>query len=109
MNLDLPSDYNVSDGEANNLVYLILKYAVNWQMRAADFAVVKIMQDGSIAGPRGIQKLVEDTCEYAWDHLIGEPDNVSVEQLIEHITPVLEEWYRLTTLEQRQDTGPVKS
>ena len=105
MNLDIPGDYKVEEGEANNLVYLTLKYTVGWQMRAADFGVMLLMQNGQITGTQGIQKLVEDTCEYAWDHIAGEPDDTSTEQLIEHITPIIEEWYKGTTPEQRQNTG----
>jgi len=105
MKLNLPDDYVVAEGEANNLVYLTLKYTVGWNMRACDFQVMFIMQEQPITGQAGIEKLVKDTCEFAWDHIAGEPDEFTAEQLYEHMETILQEWYDNTTREQRENTS----
>ena len=105
MKLNVPDDYIVGDGEANNLVYLILKYTIDWQMRECDLQVMLMMQERPITGTEGIKKLISDTCDYAWDHISGEPDEFSPEDLIKHITPAIENWYANSTPEERQNTA----
>jgi len=107
MKTPIADDYELGEGEINNVVYLVLKYTVGWGMRACDLAVCKLMAEGpdqKIRGNEGLEKLVRETCEYAWDHIAGEPDEPTTEQLYEHIAPVITEWYEKTPAEQRQIT-----
>jgi GNAT superfamily N-acetyltransferase len=103
-NLDaLPADYRPSEREFDNLVYLALKYSVGWAMRSTDKAVVLSMT-GDARGPDGIRQLTRVACEYAWDHLAGEPDEYTPEQLVAHVLPVIDNWYATTTPDQRAST-----
>jgi len=106
LNIDVPDDYRPSDGEIDNIVYLICKYTVSWPMRPADLAVCKMMagQQG-LTGKEGIVHLVEVTCEYVWDHIAGEPDDTSPDDFFEHMKLMLEEWYKNSTPEERANTG----
>ena len=109
LELDLPVDYKPSAGEINNIVYSTLKYTINWAMRACDLGVCVMMAGGAeaIVGNAGVSKLVEVTCEYAWDHLSGEPDEFTAEQLFEHMKPCFHEFYKNFTVEERSDTTPI--
>ena len=53
----------------------------------------------------GIDKLVRESCEYAWDHLAGEPDDFSVDDLYEHVKEGFENWYASSTPEERTSTS----
>lgn len=103
--LELPvaDDYVPSEGELNNIVYLICKYTVGWQMRTADLAVCVLMAGGqeAIVGNAGLTKLVEETCEYVWDHICGEPEEPTADQFFDHIKPALQAWYAESTPEER--------
>ncbi len=103
MKLNIPENYKPNNGEINNLVYLTLKYTIKWPMRAADLAVIKTMV-GEIEGEKGITQLIEQTCEYAWDHICGETDEFTPYQLVKHITPVLQDWYQNTSQKERSNT-----
>jgi len=106
VSLDLPvaDDYVPSAGELNNLVYLICKYTVSWQMRATDLAICLSLA-GKVVGNEGLSKLCSVTCDYVWDHICGEPDNASASEFFEHMKPILQGWYENTTPEQRSDTN----
>jgi hypothetical protein len=74
-------------GELNNIVYLTMKYLAGWQMRQCDLGVVLAMNT-----PKSLKELDEAfvpvLAEYVWDHLMGEPDEVTTEDLeygIRHI------------------------
>lgn len=103
MKVNVPEDYVPSAGEVDNLVYLCCKYTAGWQMRACDLAVVKMMAPDP-RGPDGIERLARQACEYVWDHICGEPEGTSAEKLLEHMSPILEEWYLKTTPEDRAKT-----
>jgi|WetSurMetagenome_2_1015567.scaffolds.fasta_scaffold1781515_1 hypothetical protein len=64
MNIDLPTDYQLSDGEIDNIVYLTCKYTVGWQSRSVDVSVMKLMLGTTVRGKEAVTKLVENTCEY---------------------------------------------
>jgi len=104
LNINVPSDYTPSDGEVDNLVYLTCKYTIGWNMRACDLAIMKIMA-GEMQGAEGISRLVENTCEFVWDHISGEPESFSGESLFEHMREPLEAWYAGTTPEERALTS----
>lgn len=104
LGLPVAADYQPSDGELDNLVYLCLKYTVGWPMRQADKAVV-LMMAGEVTGDEGISRVVEQACEYAWDHLAGEPDEFDADKLFDHIKPLLLEWYQNSTPEDRAKTS----
>lgn len=107
LTIDVPEDYEPSAGELDNFVYLVCKYTAGFQMRNCDLAVCTMMAStGSpIRGSAGLARLLDVTCEYAWDHLAGEPDEISPEDLVEHMVPLLEEWYSKTTAEKRAVTS----
>jgi len=100
LNVNVPEGYKPSDGEINNFVYLACKYTIGWAMRQVDLAVCKSMA-GEIVGKEGLERLLDVTTEYVWDHLAGEPDEPSAEQLALHMKPLLEEWYSTSTPEGR--------
>ena len=103
LNIEIPDDYKPSDGELDNLVYLALKYGANWQMRGCDKQVVLVMCENTI-GSVGISKVLETACEYAWDHILGEPDEGTPEDMYNHLKPLIEEWYSKSTVEERANT-----
>lgn len=107
LELPIPDDYKPSPGELNNFVYLVSKYTVGWIPRQADHAVCLMMAGGAdtIVGNEGLTKLCEVTCEYLWDHICGEPENPTAEELFDHIKPALQYWYQNSTVEERADTG----
>jgi hypothetical protein len=107
LNIDLPADYKPSIGELNNLAYITFKYTVGWRMREADFQVSLLMSGGqdNIAGKDGISNFIMNTCEYAWDHICGEPDQFAPIDLYNHLKPYVEVWYKEYTREERDDTS----
>lgn len=107
MKLEIPQDYVPSAGEINNIVYLCCSYTVGWPMRATDLAVCEMMRDKTLTGQAAIENLVQVACEYVWDHICGEPEEPSVEQLTDHMHSVMEKWYEHTTPEERADISPV--
>lgn len=104
MNLGIADDYVPSDGELDNLVYLVLKYTVGWPMRPTDKLVCLTMA-GPVVGTAGIENLIRQTCEYAWDHIAGEPDEFSPDDLYSHMAVAIEKWYASTSVMERADTG----
>ena len=64
MKRHLPSDYVMSRGEMDNLIYLTLKHGCNWPMRQADKTVVLLMfaqQEKAKVGSDGIANLIIGT------------------------------------------------
>lgn len=106
LELPVPDDYVPSEGELNNIVYLVCKYTANWPMRTADLSVCLLMAGGQeeIIGNEGLTRLVEQTCEYVWDHICGEPEEPTADQFFDHIKPILQHWYSNTTPEDRANT-----
>jgi hypothetical protein len=101
------AEYKPSLGELNNLAYLVFKYGVGWGMRQADLSVCLMMVGGAeaVKGDEGLSKFVYTVCEYAWDHIAGEPEEFDADKLFDHMKPALQEWYKNTTPEQRADIG----
>jgi hypothetical protein len=79
---------------------------VGWAMRQCDLAVCVALAGGkdAIVSDAGLSKLCEVTCEYLWDHVCGEPDVWTSEDLFEHIKPCLQNWYNTSTPEERAKT-----
>lgn len=103
LDLPIPEDYVPGEGELNNIVYLICKYTVGWAMRSADLQICKQMV-GDIRGNAGLSRLCEVTCSYLWDHICGEPDDFTPDQLFDHIKPGLQEFFN-QSVEERNDIG----
>ena len=102
--LGLPSDYLPSQGELNNVCYVVCRYGANWPMRSTDLAVCLFMIDRAIRELRGdplVSEFLWVVCDYVWDHILGEPESPTVEQLFDYIRPGIEEWYRVTDPEAR--------
>jgi len=106
LELPIEDSYVPSAGELNNFVYLVCKYTVNWGMRACDLQVCLMMAGGAeeIKGNAGLTKLCEVTCEYLWDHVCGEPEEPTTDQLFDHIKEGLQAWYKNSTPEERAAT-----
>ncbi len=101
----LPATYQPSEGEYNNLVYLTLMIAAQHQMRAADLALMQAMcPRRDMFGPQAIDDLVHVVIEYAWDHVMGEPEDPSEETLWQYVSPMLEVWYKDVQIEDRANT-----
>ena len=108
LELNLPEDYKLSEGEIDNIVYLTCKYTVQWPMRQVDLQVCKMMagldKPTPPTGSKAVGKLLEVTCDYLWDHVCGEPDDFTAKSLFEHMEPALKQWYSSTTPEDRAKT-----
>jgi hypothetical protein len=103
MQIDIKEDHIPSDKEYNNLCYLTCKYTVQWPMRLADLYMCKMAaQVEDLKGAPAIEHFVRVTCGYLWDHICGEPGDVDPDNLYEHIKPIIEEWYKVTTPEERE-------
>lgn len=102
LNIDIAPDYTPSDGEINNLVYFTLKYSAGWPMRQCDLMAIQNMT-GPIQGAKGIDTLIHNICEFAWDHIRGEPTEFSADDLYHQIKPMVENYYTNTTVKQRSD------
>lgn len=104
LSLKLPEGYELSDGEVDNIVYLTCKYTIGWGMRACDKAVCDMMRDKKARGQEAVENLLEVATEYVWDHICGEPEEPSQEQLFDAMVPLLNEWFSKTTPEERAKT-----
>lgn len=89
----LADNYRLTDGEINNVVYLTCRFTVDWSMRGCDLAVCRMLVGGEIVGDSGVLRLIEETCEYVWDHICGETDEFTPEQLIEHMIPPMVKFF----------------
>jgi len=105
MKIDISSDYVLEKGEIDNIVYLTFKYGAGWNMRVVDLVVCQHMAGSPLVGPMGVKKLLAVTVEYLWDHILGEPGNKSAADIAKHMVPIFEEWYRVTTPEERRNTA----
>ena len=105
MILGLPKDYQLTAGEINNIVYVTCKHTVGWPMRSADLAICQMMCDKNLKGDESVANLLEVTCEYLWDHICGEPEDFTPEDLVKHIEPGIVDWFQKTTQEERSNTG----
>lgn len=100
----VPGDYAPSEGEIDNLVYMVCKYTVGWGMRACDLAAVKMTGPREVRGEEGLRALTRAACEYVWDHICGEPEEPTADDLYAHMAPMLSEWYANSTPEERAST-----
>lgn len=101
--MNIPDDTPLLDGERNNIVYLVLRFEAGWGMRDADFAVIESLCDKSLTGSAAIQDIIHRSCEYAWDHLLGEPDTPTAEDIERHATLIIEQWFAGTTQAERSN------
>lgn len=91
-------------GELNNLCYLSMKYIMGWQMRHADFAAIQIT--GGI--PTSMEELDKEyipaIAEYMWDHLMGEPETPTTEDLEYAIRAIRDQLFTMDE-KTRNDIG----
>jgi hypothetical protein len=76
-------EYQPSEPERRLVVKQVLA-AVDWPMREVDLQIVE-----SIVGKQGredLGALIETACEYAWDHICGEPDDWAPDDFTAGIT-----------------------
>lgn len=97
MAYNVPNDYRMTDNEINNVVYLISKYLFNWGMRECDLQICIIMSDLGTnprpSGPDAIDRLVNATSEYLWDHVAREPDEFPLETVVKEATGITEAFF----------------
>lgn len=84
-----------TQNELDNLAYLSMKYIAGWLMRSCDFEVVKL-----IAGPVDSisamkEKFVPALAEYMWDHLMGEPDDPTQDDVQQTILALTDSLYSM--------------
>jgi hypothetical protein len=76
-----PATHVPTINELNNLCYLSFKYIAGWHMRQCDFAVVTMM-GGTPTSVNDIDTQYGPAlAEYIWDHILGEPDDFTVEDI----------------------------
>jgi hypothetical protein len=79
-----------TSNEVDNICYLSMKYGIGWMMRQADLMVVtKMLGDGDV------NQLQDILSEYMWDHLMGEPENPTVEDIKLIVGAVTRNFYTL--------------
>lgn len=107
LGLPISDEYLPSYGELDNLAYITCRGTINWPCRTADFVVCLNAAGGpdNIKGDKGISNYVSVICDYLWDHVMGEPENPTAQQLFAHIQAPLFEWYENTTPEERAVTA----
>lgn len=84
-----------TDNELNNIVYLSCKYIAGWPMRTADFAVVKIMGGEPTSVDKLDERFIPALADYLWDHIMGEPDSPTTEQIMEGCKIIRDILFRL--------------
>jgi hypothetical protein len=99
-------DYNThkpTEGELNNLCHLSMRYTINWTMRHADFAIVRMMGGEPQTVRELDEKFIPELADYMWDHLMGEPETPTPEMLTEAIKVFRDMLYSMDE-EVRNDT-----
>lgn len=96
-----------SEGEANNAVYLTLKYVCGWPMREADWQMIRHMAEAQAKAAHREKATLDEyvgvTLEYANDHLFGRRGNVP-RKAYKAAAYFLNEWIAKTTPEERAKT-----
>jgi hypothetical protein len=69
----------------------VLFYTIGWEMREADFLVLEtLIGAATTAEDPTVEEYMKAIAEYAWDHLAGEPDDWSAENIISHAQLLVE-------------------
>lgn len=86
----------MTDNEINNLVYLCLKYIAGFPMRTCDFQLILAMHNSSKGGVGDERdNLASALSDYIWDHLLGEPDEPSSEEIKSAVVEIFGEFFKL--------------
>lgn len=84
-----------TENELNNLCYLSMKYLIGWEMRTADFQVC-MMLGGDPQTVTELEKtFIPSLADYIWDHLMGEPNDPTSDDLIEGIKIIRDMLYSM--------------
>lgn len=79
--IKVAEDHVPTENERNNVVYLSFKNLLGMGMRQVDLAVV----EGMAPNVKDMKDLNERYCstlgEYLWDHWMGEPEDISQEDV----------------------------
>lgn len=87
--IDIKVDYDKhkpTDGELNNICFMAMKYGAGHLMRMVDFEVVKTMSESTETVTGLSDKFLPVLADYMWDHIMGEPDDPSTEEVLEFVT-----------------------
>ncbi len=92
----VPETHVPTANEINNAVYLACRYVAQWPMRQADLGVVLLMSGNSFTSVAELQeKLGQALGEYLWDHILGEPEDPSEEDVVYGVRAVIHALYTM--------------
>ena len=80
-------------------------FAEGWDVERERRRLLELARrDKKARGQEAVENLLEVATEYVWDHICGEPEEPSQEQLFDAMVPLLNEWFSKTTPEERAKT-----
>lgn len=84
---------SITDNEINNLVYLCLKYVVvGFPMRDCDFQCILMIYNSVGEGRDKLSNIISD---FIWDHVLGEPDEPSLDKIKSLVTEIFNGFFDL--------------
>jgi len=83
-----------TDNELNNLTHLSFRFILGLPtFRACDFMMVKMMA-GKVESVRQLdKKFIPALADYMWDHMMGEPDELSEEDVEKMVKALRDQLY----------------
>jgi methylglyoxal synthase len=72
-----------------------MKYFAGFTMRNCDFKVIKMMGGDPQVVAELDDEFIPQLAEYIWDHVMGEPEDPTVEELVEAIGVVRDMLYEM--------------
>jgi hypothetical protein len=93
-------DHKPTVEELNNITYLSMKWLINWPMRDIDFVMIYKLA-GEINTLKDIdEKFIPTLAEYMWDHVLGEPEDPTIDDIAYGITALKDSLYKMGELER---------
>ncbi len=99
--MKVPKDYLINYEERKRIVEKIFEITLGATPRQTDTAVCMLMSDREAKGRQGINNLIDVTCDYIWDHWMGEPKEPSAKEIKDYIKPIFTKWYKTTNVEEQ--------
>lgn len=86
--IDILVDYNKhkpTENEMNNICFMSMKYSAGHIMRQVDLTMVNML-GGTPDTVRNLSdRWIPALADYIWDHIMGEPDDPSLEEVVEFV------------------------
>lgn len=96
--IDIRVDYDKhkpTENEMNNICFMAMKYGAGHIMRQVDLAMVNTL-GGTPDTVRGLSdRWIPSLADYMWDHIMGEPDDPSPEEMVDYVTFVRDMIYTM--------------